>query len=123
MEKALEIIAAQQQKLKQGTAPWCVAEQLKDIVRTTPGAAELVAQDLTVKDMSIEECEKKIAAFAKQHRNGNSGFCGPADADRIIRGFYGLPAAGVTAPIQPAEQSAPAEDKPQRQTISLLDFM
>ncbi len=124
MEKALEMIAAQQERLKQGTAPWYVGEQLKDIVRTTPGAAELVAQDLAVKGMELVECEKKIAAFAKQHRTGNMGFCGPADADRIIREFYGLPAAAVA--LQPEKQEPPApvgENKPPRQTLNLLDFM
>ena len=133
MEKALQMIAAQQAEMKKSTAPWYVAEQLKDIVRTTPGAAELVAQDLTVKDMAITECEKKIAEFAKKHKAGNVGVCGPADADRIIREFYGLPAASSApgpAPIQSVEQPAPApapaaEDKPkpQRQTLNLLDFM
>lgn len=119
MEKAIEMIVAQQAAVKKGSAPWCVGEQLKDIIRTTPGAAELVAQDLTVKDMGIVECEKKIADFARQNRTGNAGFCGPADADRIIREFYGLPRADLGEVSE--QNKTPAEIT--RKTISLLDFM
>lgn len=114
----LDKITAQQNQHKKGSAPWCVGEQLKDILRAQPEAADLVAQDLDQKGMGIADCEKKIAAFAKSNSQGNVGFCGPADADRIIREFYGIPARREGA-IPPAGAPAPAR----RRTIRLADFM
>lgn len=58
LEFALEKIAAQQPNER--TPVWMVGEQLKDILRREPHLAELVAQDLDVKEMSLAECEKKI---------------------------------------------------------------
>lgn len=114
----LDKITAQQNQHKKGTAPWCVGEQLKDIMRTQPDVANLIAQDLEQKGMGIADCEKKIAAFAKSNSQGNVGFCGPADADRIIREFYGLPARREDTIPQAA---APAPTR--RRTIRLADFM
>ena len=86
---ALEKISAQQPKER--TPVWMVGEQLKDILRAEPSLAELVAQDLDVKEMSIAECEKKIKAFADQHKTGSFSCVIPSEAERIIREFYGLP--------------------------------
>lgn len=120
LQTALDKITAQQAKHKQGSAPWCVGEQLKDILRAQPEIAELVANDLDQTGMELADCEKKIAAFANDHRQGSAGFCGPADSDRIIREFYGLPEApATTSPTSPAVPS-PA---PRRKTIRLADFM
>lgn len=115
----LDKIAAQQNQHKKGSAPWCVGEQLKDILRAQPEAAELVAQDLDQKGMGLADCEKKIAAFAKANSQGNVGFCGPADADRIIREFYGLPARRENTAAPAAAAPAPAR----RRTIRLADFL
>lgn len=120
LQNALDKITAQQAKHKQGSAPWCVGEQLKDILRAQPEIAELVVHDLDQTGMSLADCEKKIAAFAQDHRQGSVGFCGPADADRIIRAFYGLPAAPATpCHTSPADSTA----APKRKTIRLADFM
>lgn len=94
-EKVIEKICSQQKGIED-TAAYCVGEQLKDIVRATPGAAELVFKDLDVKEMSIVECEKKIRARAdeKHKKNrGNFAFVSPKEADGIIRNFYGIPEA------------------------------
>lgn len=114
----LDKITAQQNQHKKGTAPWCVGEQLKDILRDQPDVANLIAQDLEQKGMGIADCEKKIAAFAKSNSQGNVGFCGLADADRIIREFYGLPARREES-AAPAAAPAPTR----RRTIRLADFM
>lgn len=116
MQEVIEVIEAQQAQLERYSAPWCVGEQLKDIIRQTPGAAELVAQDLAVEGMGLADCEKKIAQFARAHKKGDAGFCGPADSDRIIREFYGIPAASASG----VQEAVP---QPQRKMISLLDFM
>ena len=120
LQNALDKITAQQAKHKQGSAPWCVGEQLKDILRAQPEIAELVVHDLDQTGMSLADCEKKIAAFAQDHRQGSVGFCGPADSDRIIRAFYGLPEAPAASfPMPPAAFSA----APKRKTIRLADFL
>ena len=122
LQTALDKIAAQQAKHRQGSAPWCVGEQLKDILRAKPEAADLVARDLDQNGMGLADCEKKIADFAQKNKQGNVGFCGPADADRIIREFYGLPDRSETpSPIAPAGTQAAAPTR--RKIIRLEDFL
>ena len=89
--KAIIALEAQQAKVKDHSPQWMVAEQLKDICRQEPRSAELIAQDLQVKAMSITEAEKKIKAYADSHKTGNFSCVPPAEADRILREFYGLP--------------------------------
>ena len=89
-----------QQKGKENTAPWMVGEQLKDICRREPRAAELVDKDLDVKEMSIAECEKKIKAWADAHKKGSCAVVPPNVADEIIRKFYGIPAAATSSALR-----------------------
>lgn len=84
--KAVEMIGEQQAALKQKNQIYWVGEQLKDILRAAPGAAGVVMEDLRQSGMTITDCEKKIAAYAK----GNGGCCPPQEADKIIREFYGI---------------------------------
>ena len=93
----IEKLKAQQAKVKEGSPQWMVAEQLMDLCRAEPACAELLDQDLEVEAMSIVEAEKKIKAFADQHEVGNFACVTPADSDRILREFYGLPRRGETA--------------------------
>lgn len=95
LEKAIEAIEKQQGKLKKFSMAHAVGEQLKDILRDQPTAAGIVLQDLANAGMEITDCEKKIAAYAREHREGNGGCCPPQEADRIIREFYGIPARVV----------------------------
>ncbi|MGN0164372.1 MAG: hypothetical protein ACI4EA_12470 [Candidatus Ornithomonoglobus sp.] len=120
IEKAIEKITKQQEG-KEGTTVWAVGEQLKDICRTTPGAAELVLQDLENENMSIDVCEKQIAARAdelyKKVKGGKVGVS-PYEADRIIRKFYGLP----DMPEAAAEHTpAPAKQKPKKSNHIYVD--
>lgn len=122
LQTALDRIAAQQDKHRQGSAPWCVGEQLKNILRAQPEAADLVAKDLDQNGMGLADCEKKIADFAQKNKQGNVGFCGPADADRIIREFYGMPERSETpSPIAPAGTQAAVPTR--RKIIRLEDFL
>ena len=93
LEKAIEAIEKQQGKLKKFSMAHTVGEQLKDILRDQPTAAGIVLQDLA--NAGMGDCEKKIAAYAREHREGNGGCCPPQEADRIIREFYGIPARVV----------------------------
>lgn len=115
LEKAIEAIEKQQGKLKKFSMAHTVGEQLKDILRDQPTAAGIVLQDLANAGMEITDCEKKIAAYAREHREGNGGCCPPQEADRIIREFYGIPARVVigidlangpdfTAMVKPAQK-------------------
>lgn len=109
-----------QQKGKEGTAVYGVGEQLKDICRTTPGAAELVLRDLDVEEMSIDKCEKKIKerADALHKKKGGSSVCvTPAEADRIIRKFYGIP------DNSPDNGQAVTEEKIKPDIIDLESFL
>lgn len=116
-EKAILAIEAQQAKVTARSPQWMVGEQLKDICRMEPGSAELIAQDLENETMSITEAEKKIKAFADGHKTGNFSCVTPMEADRILREFYGLSAAGAPAP-DPALGPEPSGDK----VLHLEDF-
>lgn len=109
-----------QQKGKEGTAVYGVGEQLKDICRTTQGAAELVLRDLDVEEMSIDKCEKKIKERADElhKKKGGSSVCvTPAEADRIIRKFYGIPNNS------PDNGQAVTEEKIKPDIIDLESFL
>lgn len=111
LEKALSAIEAQQPKER--TAVWMVGEQLKDVLRAEPHLAEIVEQDLSKKAMSLTECEKKIKAYADQHKTGNFACVIPSEAERIIREFYGLPARGESQTAAPAApEPQPKEETP-----------
>lgn len=90
IERAVTAIEDQQAKLDKCHPAHMVGEQLKDIIKSTPGAAELVLQDLAQKGMALADCEKKIDAFAYAHKHGNKGGCPPDEAEKIIRKFYGI---------------------------------
>lgn len=101
VNELIEAIEAQI-KGKENKPEWCVGHQIIDICKETPEYAEIVLKDLDNKEMSVSACEKKIKDAAKK----NGGFCGPEQADKIIRDFYGLGAADA----KPAKQSAPVLD-------------
>ncbi len=99
-----EKIAAQQGKER--TAVWMVGEQLKDIIRHDLRLQELVSQDLDNTGMSLAECEKKIKAFADKHKTGNFACVTPAEAEDIIREFYGLGPSGGAVSAVPKPQTS-----------------
>lgn len=127
-EDAVRLIEEQQKAVKDYSAAWMVGEQLKDICRREPQSAELIAQDLTVKEMSITEAEKQIEAFAKKHKVGNCGCVTPVQAERILRKFYkvnwseGTREGGLGYHLPEAgEQPEPV--KPAKKVLDLSDFM
>lgn len=91
IKDAIRKLKEQQSKVKERSPQWMVAEQLMDLCRAEPACAELLAQDLEVEAMSIVEAEKKIKAFADSHKSGGFACVTPAESDRILREFYGLP--------------------------------
>ena len=89
MKKLCELIEAQR-KGKEDTPVWMVGEQLLDIAAGEPDSLELLKQDLTVPEMSLENAEKQIKAWADKHKKGNCCCVSPKVADGILREFYGL---------------------------------
>lgn len=118
IEKAIQAIEVQQKKVKERSPQWMVGEQLKDICRMEPASAELICQDLQVKAMSITEAEKKIKAWADDHKTGSFACVTPTESDRILREFYGLPQAEDTS-------SGPAGHLPLKgkAILNLADFL
>lgn len=90
---ALAAIAAQQPRKR--SAIWMVGEQLKDMVRAEPGIAALLTADLAGEGMGLADAEQQIAAAAKKNKVGNVGVVTPAEAEDILRSFYGLPPRGA----------------------------
>ena len=135
VEKAIAAIEEQQAEVKARSAQWMVGEQLKDICRHEPGCAELIAEDLQVKEMSITEAEKKIKAFADKNKTGNFACVTPMRAERILREFYkvnwpeGARGGGLghklpemAAPAVAPDEAKPEPKKPGR-VLDLSDFL
>lgn len=95
VHEAMDKLRAQQSKVKERSAPWMVAEQLMDICRREPENAALIAQDLDNPEMGIVQAERKIKAYADAHKTGNFSCVSPAEAEDILRKFYGLPKPGA----------------------------
>ena len=89
MQKLREMIDAQR-KGKEDSPVWMVGEQLLDIATGEPDSLELLKQDLTVPEMSLENAEKQIKAWADKHKKGSCCCVSPKVADGILRKFYGL---------------------------------
>lgn len=116
--EAIEKITTQQTGME-GTAPFMVGEQLKDICRKDARAAELILQDLDIEAMSLTNAEKKIKAYADGHRKGNFACVPPDVAEKILREFYGLPAEDVAA----AEREQEVPEEAAGKIINLADFL
>ena len=113
IEEAMRAIEEQQAQEKGRTAPWMVGEQRRDMLLREPGIAELVYTDLTAGGMSLRGAEAKIKACADKHRTGNFACVTPAEAEEILREYFGLGKAGP----------APAANHPEEgKVISLEDF-
>lgn len=118
-DKAIAVITAQQEKEKGRTPAWMVGEQLKDICRREPMSAELIVQDMANASMHIQAAAAKIRAYAdEQHRKigGNTVCITPAEAEGILRKFYGL--SEREEPPKPAFTGPSAET-----TVNLEDFL
>lgn len=113
--EAIRAIEAQQAKVEPRSPQWMVGEQLKDICRMEPRSAELIAQDLENEAMSITAAEKKIKAFADGHKTGNFACVTPAEAENILREFYGLP--------RPDEGKPSAPPAPAKKLVDPFDFL
>lgn len=122
MDKAIAAIEEQQGKVIARTAPWMVGEQLKDMVRREPGIGELIAQDLTAGGMSLTKAEDKIKDFADKHRTGGFACVTPAEAEGILREYFGLPKAGEDSLSPQGGQLPQGGSQGAEGVIDLADF-
>lgn len=104
------IAAIESQQPQKHNTVWMAGEQLKEIARSEPGSAELLAKDLAGKGMTIADAEKKIAELARKNRDGNCGCVSSEEAEDVLRVFYGLPQRGE------AREEAP-------KVLDLADFL
>ena len=96
LSEVIAVIEAQQPKER--SAVWMVGEQLKDICRADPSAAEILLTDLLHNpEMTLVAAEKKIAEQARKNKVGSCGCVTPAEAEDILRSFFGLGAPGQGA--------------------------
>ncbi len=121
MEQAIKLIEAQQKKLPEGSAPWVVGEQLKDICRRESASAQLIAEDLQNESMSIVNAEKRIKAYADKHKVGNFAYVSPQKAEEILREFYGLPMA-LTATPSTATAAVPPSKGDLGGAVDMIDL-
>lgn len=125
-QKVLQLIEAMQQKEKDGSLLWCVAEDLKSMAGSlTDDEAQLVATDLEAGSHDLKACEKEIRAYADKHKDGRTGCCPGPMVPKILRQCFGLPEENAQA-VQPTPEpaQAPAEPaKPKRKRLDIMDFM
>jgi hypothetical protein len=108
----LEQIIRKQQKGKEALPEFTVGEQLLDMARQQPEIAELLAQDLAVKEMGLSAAAAKIKEYADKNHKSERCFCvTPTVAEKILREFYHLPEAdAATDSRPPAGSTAPIVD-------------
>lgn len=101
---------------KEGTLEAGITEMLLTIARGSTEAAELIAQDLDVKEMNIAAAAKRLTDYARKNKSGSSYYMSPATAEKLLRDFYKIPDV--------REPEAALEPKKQRgEIVDLLDFL
>lgn len=92
---------------------WMCGEQLLEMITPDEAAAKLVLDDLQHGGMSLKDCEANIRTFA--YKNGSC--CTGAEAEKIIRKYFGLPEQTAAPKLEPAAPPAPAGN-----IVNLEDF-
>lgn len=110
LQEATEIIRKQQGP--RGPV-WMCGEQLLEMIAPDEAAAKLVLDDLKHGCMSLKGCEAEIRALACK----NGSCCTGAEAERIIRKYFGLPEQTAAPKPEPAAPPAPAGN-----IVNLEDF-
>lgn len=90
-----------------------VGEILKEACESNQAVADLVEQDLEKPEMSLKKCFEKMRETAKKKQKGGCYYMSPAEAEKIIREFYGLPMHRD----EPKKMEAPAPS-----TTGILDL-
>ena len=93
------------------SAAWGHAERVTKLsmARREPESAELLDKDLDIPEMSIQQAEKKIKAYADAHKTGSFACVTPVEAERILREFYGLTARAEQSGAPTGDNGGDAE--------------
>lgn len=92
------IAAIEAQQPKERSTVWMAGEQLKDMCRHDEAAAQIILTDLRGNpQMTLMAAEKKIAERGKKNTVKGSGCVSLAEAEEILREFFGLGAAAEAA--------------------------
>lgn len=110
LQEATEIIRKQQ---GQRGPVWMCGEQLLEMIAPDEAAAKLVLNDLKHGGMSLKACEANIRTFAQK----NGSCCTGAEAEKIIRKYFGLPEQTEAPKTETAAPPAPAGN-----IVNLEDF-
>ena len=111
LEKLLEEINSQGADYKKFSNRWNVMQQLIDIVTVQPESAEIVLQDIKLKDMNLLALVNKITG---------KRLADPEAVMKKICDFYKIPCPAELPP-EAWRQSGKAE-KP-AEVVNLLDFI
>lgn len=80
-----------QQKGKENTDIFMVGEQLKEMGEESDRNAEILLQDIAMKEMDLVAAAGKLREYADKNHKSAKCFCiTPIVADRILREFYGI---------------------------------
>ena len=106
---------------KTGSLEAGAAALLLQMAQENTAWAELIAQDLDVKEMTLPALAKKLTDYARQHKVGSGFFMDDACAREIIIDFYKLPEVPAqTEPPTPEPEKKPAPDWG---NIDLMDLL
>ena len=94
---------------------WMCGEQLLEMITPDEAASKLVLDDLQHGGMSLKGCEAEIRAFAQK----NGSCCTGAEAEKIIRKYFGLPERTEAPKLEPEHAAPPA---PAGNIVNLEDF-
>ena len=118
--KAIEEIKKQQSG-KENSPAWMIGMQLIDMIKDEPAISGIVEEDLQNPDMSLDKCADAMRKHADEIHSKNRGSCvciTPAEAEKVIRKFYGLP--DRTERQEPAAEPVPATEE---NILNLEDFL
>ena len=94
-----------------------VGKLLRSACEADKAAAERVEQALKKPEMSLQRCFERMRETAKKKQKEGCYYMSPTEAEKIIRGFYGIPGKKVNP--QKPEQTAP----PSSGILDLADLL
>lgn len=116
LENAVNCIKNQGKNYKKYSNEWNVMQQLIDIITAQPESAEIVLQDLKIKEMQLNAL---VASVIKQR------FADPYEVMTAICEFYAIPTPEELPPeVWRMNSTFPAPTKSEKQGfINLMDLL
>jgi len=98
-----------------------IGMQLIDMIKAEPAISQIVEEDLQNPEMSLTKCADAMRKHADEIHSKSKGNCvciTPAEAEKVIRKFYGLP--DQTERPEPAAEPVQAMEE---SILNLEDFL